>query len=161
MSSGIKQCCAFGRHCVIANLRVGDRPRDDWTEIQEPGCWGKCLIMQYGETTFCQRRSGGVDDEGSDLLLNSDRGAGGAVVSKAEVAPDRTGSGGAWGSTSRNAGLAGPAPLNGRMRTLAKKNSQAVGRRAVGCKLVVLKVACSQSGCKILRHFSVSPVRAI
>jgi hypothetical protein len=35
MSSGIKQCCAFGRHCVIANLRVGDRSRDDWTEIQE------------------------------------------------------------------------------------------------------------------------------
>jgi hypothetical protein len=44
-----------------------------------------------------------------------------------------------------------------------KKNSQAVDRRAVGCKLVVLvlKMACSQSGCKILRHLSVPPVRAI
>ena len=85
MSSGIKQCCAFGRHCVIANPRVGDRSRDDWTEIQESGCWGKCLIMQYGETTYCQRRSGGADDEGNDLLLSSDRGAGGVVVSKEEV----------------------------------------------------------------------------
>jgi hypothetical protein len=46
MSSGIKRC-AFGRQCVIAELHVGDRSRDDWTEIQEPGCWGKCLIMQY------------------------------------------------------------------------------------------------------------------
>jgi hypothetical protein len=41
------------------------------------------------------------------------------------------------------------------------KKSEAVDRRAVGCKLVVLKMACSQSGCKILRHFSVPPVRAI
>jgi hypothetical protein len=30
-----------------------------------------------------------------------------------------------------------------------KKHSQAVDRRAVGCKLVVLKMACSQSDCKI------------
>ena len=37
MSSGIKQCCAFGRHYVVANLRVGDRSRDDLTEIQESG----------------------------------------------------------------------------------------------------------------------------
>jgi hypothetical protein len=42
-----------------------------------------------------------------------------------------------------------------------KKNSQAVDRRAVGCKLVVLKMACSQSGYKILRHFLVPLVRAI
>jgi hypothetical protein len=117
MSSGIKQCCAFGRHCVIANPRVGDRSRDDWTEIQEYDSLGKCLItrvvcgliMQYGETTCCQRRPGRVNDEGNDLLLNSDRGAGGVVVSKEGVAVGRKGSGGAWGSTSRNAGLAGPA----------------------------------------------------
>jgi hypothetical protein len=58
----------------------------------------KCLIMQYGETTCCQRRPGRADDdEGNDLLLNSDRGAGGVVVSKEEVALGRKGSGGAWG----------------------------------------------------------------
>jgi hypothetical protein len=39
----------------------------------------------------------GVDDEGNDLLLNSERGAGGVVVSKEEVAAGRKGSGGAWG----------------------------------------------------------------
>jgi hypothetical protein len=33
----------------------------------------------------CQRSSGRVDDEGNDLLLNSERGAGGVVVSKEEV----------------------------------------------------------------------------
>jgi hypothetical protein len=65
------------------------------------------------------------DDEGNDLLLNSERGAGGVVVSKEEVAVGRKGSGGAWGSTSRNAGLAaGPAPQNGRIRTLAKKKAK-------------------------------------
>jgi hypothetical protein len=42
-----------------------------------------------------------------------------------------------------------------------QNNSQAVDRWAVGCKLVVLKMACSQSGCKIVRHLSVSPVREI
>jgi hypothetical protein len=37
-----------------------------------------------------KQRSGRVDDEGSDLLLNSDRGAGGrVVVSKEEVAAGR------------------------------------------------------------------------
>jgi hypothetical protein len=35
------------------------------------------------------------------------------VASKEEVAAGRKGGGGAWGSTSRNAGLAGPAPQNG------------------------------------------------
>jgi hypothetical protein len=60
--------------------------------------------------TCCQRRPVRADDEGNDLLLNSERGAGGVVVSKEEVAAGRKGSGGAWGSTSRNAGLAGPAP---------------------------------------------------
>jgi hypothetical protein len=74
MSSGIKRC-AFGRQCFIAELHAGDRSRDDWTEIQEFGYWGKCLIMQCGETTCCQRRSGRADDEeGNDLLLNSERG---------------------------------------------------------------------------------------
>jgi hypothetical protein len=95
--------------------------------------------------------------EGSNLLLNSERGAGGVVVSKEEVAVGRKGSGGAWGSTSRNAGLA---PKWSNTNT-GEKSSEAVGRRAVGCKLVVLKMACSQSGCKILRHFSVPPVRAL
>ena len=46
------------------------------------------------------------------------------MVSKEEVAAGRKGSGGAWGSTSRNAGLAGPAPQNGRIRTLAKKTAK-------------------------------------
>ena len=73
----------------------------------------------------CQRRSGRVDDEGNDLLLlNSERGAGGVVVSNEEVDVGRKGSGGAWGSTSRNAGLAGPAPQNGRIRTPAKKTAK-------------------------------------
>ena len=62
--------------------------------------------------------------EGNDLLLNSERGAGGVVVSKEGVAVGRKGSGGAWGSTSRNAGLAGPAPQNGQIRTLAKKTAK-------------------------------------
>jgi hypothetical protein len=108
---------------------------DDWTEIQESDCWGKCLIVQYGETTCCQRRSGRVDNEGSDLLLSSERGAGGVVlVSKEEVALGRKGGGGAWGSTSRNAGLAGPAPQNGRIRTLAKQQPSC---RSSGCRLQV------------------------
>jgi hypothetical protein len=77
--------------------------------------------MQCGKTTCCQRMPGRVDDEGNDLLLSSDRGEGGVVVSKEEGAVGRKGSGGAWGSTSRNAGLAGPAPQNGRIRTLAQK----------------------------------------
>ena len=45
------------------------------------------------------------------------------MVSNEEVAVGRKGSGGAWGSTSRNAGLAGPAPQNGRIRTPAKKTA--------------------------------------
>ena len=62
--------------------------------------------------------------EGNDLLLNSERGAGGVVVSKEGVAVGRKGGGGAWGLTSRNAGLAGPAPQNGRIRTPAKKTAK-------------------------------------
>jgi hypothetical protein len=57
MSSGIKRC-AFGRQCVIAELHAGDRSRDDWTEIQESDCWGKCLIMQYGETNLLSAEVG-------------------------------------------------------------------------------------------------------
>jgi hypothetical protein len=65
-------------------------------------------------------KSGRVDDEGNDLLLDSERGAGGVVVSKEEVSVGRKGSGGAWGSTSRNM----PAPQNGRIRTLEKKQAK-------------------------------------
>jgi hypothetical protein len=50
-------------------------------------------------------------------------------------------------ATRRYAELAGP--QNGRIRTLAKKSSQTFDRWAVGCNLVVLKMACSQSHCKI------------
>ena len=53
------------------------------------------------------------------------------VVSNEEVAVGRKGSGGAWGSTSRNAGLAGP--QNGRIRTLAKKIKPNI--RSLGCGL--------------------------
>ena len=67
-------------------------------------------------------------------MLNSERGAGGVVVSKEEVAAGRKGSGGAWGSTSRNAGLAGTAPKNGRIRTPAGKNRSC---RSPGCRLQV------------------------
>jgi hypothetical protein len=42
-----------------------------------------------------------------------------------------------------------------------EKNSETFGRRDVGCKLVMLKMACSQSGRKVQTHFSASPVRAI
>jgi hypothetical protein len=52
-------------------------------------------------------------------------------MSKEEVAVGRKGSGGAWGSTSRNAGLAGP--QNGRIRTLAKIIRPNI--RSLGCGL--------------------------
>jgi hypothetical protein len=83
-------------------------------------------------------------------------------VSKEEVAAGRKGAGGAWGSTSRNAGLAGPlAPQNGRSNTnTGQKLSQNVARRAVGYNLVVLKMTCSQSSCKVQTHFLALPVRA-
>jgi hypothetical protein len=45
-------------------------------------------------------------------------------MSKEEVAVVRKGSGGAGGSTSRNAGLAGPAPQNGRIRTPAQNQAK-------------------------------------
>jgi hypothetical protein len=46
------------------------------------------------------------------------------VVSKEEVAAGRKVSGGAWGPTSRNAGLAGPAPQNGRWSNTGKKQAK-------------------------------------
>jgi hypothetical protein len=46
------------------------------------------------------------------------------VVSKEEVAVGRKGSGGEWGSTSRNAGLAGPAPQNGWWSNTGKKHAK-------------------------------------
>jgi hypothetical protein len=67
------------------------------------------------------------------LLLNSERGAGGVVVSKEGVAVGRKGSGGAWGSNANTGG----------------KKIEKVGRWDVGCNLVVLKMTCSQSGCKV------------
>jgi hypothetical protein len=42
-----------------------------------------------------------------------------------------------------------------------QKKAKAFDRWAVGCNLVVLKMACSQSGCKVQTHFLVPPVRAI
>jgi hypothetical protein len=83
------------------------------------------------------------------------------VVSKEKVAVGRKGSGGAWGSTSRNAGLAGPAPQNVRWSNTGKNTSQNVDRRAVGCSLVVLKSALPQANGKIQAPFSATPVRAI
>jgi hypothetical protein len=46
---------------------------------------------------------------------------------------------------------------NGRIRTLVQKTSHALGRWAVGCNLVVLKMVCSQSHCKIQAPFSTTP----
>jgi hypothetical protein len=111
-------------------------------------------------STGSSSERGQLTTKAANLLLSSERGAGGAVVSKEEVAAGRKGSGGAWGSISRNVGLGGPAPQNGRIRTLAKKKSQNVDRWAVGCNLVVLKMTCSQSGCKVQTHSSASPARA-
>jgi hypothetical protein len=49
--------------------------------------------------------------------------------------------------------MAGPAPQNGRIRTLAKKSSEKVDRWDVGCNLVVLKMTCSQSqAAKFIKH---------
>jgi hypothetical protein len=86
------------------------------------------------------------------------------VVSKEEVAVGRKGSGGAWGSTSWNAGLGGPAPQSGRIRALVKAKNQTkmsiAGLWVEICNLVMLKMTCSQSGCKIQRHFPAPPARA-
>jgi hypothetical protein len=42
-----------------------------------------------------------------------------------------------------------------------EKNCEKVGRRAAGCKLVMLKMTCSQSGRNVQTHFLAPPVRAI
>jgi hypothetical protein len=42
-----------------------------------------------------------------------------------------------------------------------RNKSEKVGRWDVGCNLVVLKMTCSQSGCKVQWHFLAPPVRAI
>jgi hypothetical protein len=85
------------------------------------------------------------------------------VVSKEqEVAVGRKGSGGVWGSTSRNAGLAGPAnPAKWSNTNTGTKSRKTFDRWAVGCTVVVLKMTCSQSGCKVQTHFLAPPVRAI
>jgi hypothetical protein len=49
------------------------------------------------------------------------------------------------------AGRASPAKWSN--TNIGEKKSEAVDRRAVGCKLVVLKMACSQSGSKVQWHF--------
>jgi hypothetical protein len=83
------------------------------------------------------------------LLLSSERGAGGVVVSKEEVVVGRKGSGGAWGPTSRNAGLAGPASQNGQIRTLWHKIKQKCqswswsrGKQVASCRSYL----CSREG---------------
>jgi hypothetical protein len=45
------------------------------------------------------------------------------------------------------AGRASPAKWS--ITNTGEKKPEKVDRRAVGCKLVVLKMACSQSGCKV------------
>jgi hypothetical protein len=57
------------------------------------------------------------------------------------------------------AGRASPAKWSN--TNIGEKNSEKVDRRDVGCKLVVLKMTCSQSGRKVQTHFSAPPVRAI
>jgi hypothetical protein len=55
-------------------------------------------------------------------------------------------------------GLAGPAPQDGRIRGHWRKKQakmSIVGR--VGCRLVVLRMACSQSHSKIQAPFSATP----
>jgi hypothetical protein len=42
-----------------------------------------------------------------------------------------------------------------------QKKSEKVGRWDVGFNLVVLKMTCSQSGCKVQTHFLAPPVREI
>jgi hypothetical protein len=73
------------------------------------------------------------------------------VVSKAEVAAGKKRE--RWGSHGgrRTAGMRG---WQGQPRKMVEyehwqKTSQNVDRRAVGCNLVVLKMTCSQSGCKV------------
>jgi hypothetical protein len=83
------------------------------------------------------------------------------VVSKEEVAAGRKGSGGTWESTSRNVGLAGPAPQNGRWSNTGKKQAGPPVVGLSGCNLVVLKSALPQENCKIQAPFSATPVRVV
>ena len=57
------------------------------------------------------------------------------------------------------AGRASPAKWSN--TNTGEKNSEKVDRRDVGCKLVMPKTTCSQSGRKVQGHFLASPVRAI
>jgi hypothetical protein len=52
-------------------------------------------------------------------------------------------------------------PAKGSNTNTGKKSIEKVDRWDVGCNLVVLKMTCSQSGCKVQTHFLVPPVRAI
>jgi hypothetical protein len=83
----------------------------------------------------------------------------GVVVSKEGVDVGRKGSGGAWGSTSRNARLAGPSPQNGRIRTLAEKKAEmsVVGLQFGGAENDLLAIRLQSSN----TLFSAPPVRAI
>jgi hypothetical protein len=85
------------------------------------------------------------------------------VVSKEEVAVGRKGSGGAWmGVDQPECGGGGRAsPTKWPNTNNGEKKSETFGRSAVGCNLVVLKMTCSQSGCKVQTHFLAPPVRAI
>jgi hypothetical protein len=57
------------------------------------------------------------------------------------------------------AGRASPAKWSN--TNTGEKSSEKVNRWDVGCHVVVLKMTCSQSGCKVQWHFLAPPVRAI
>jgi hypothetical protein len=75
--------------------------------------------------------------------------------SKEEVAAGRKGSCVAWGSTSRNAGLArapAPHPAKWSNTNTGTKSSENVDRWAVGCNLVVLKMTCARNQAAKFKH---------
>jgi hypothetical protein len=57
------------------------------------------------------------------------------------------------------AGRASPAKWSN--TNTGEKKREKVDRWDVGYNLVMRKMTCSQSGCKVQRHFLASPVRAI
>jgi hypothetical protein len=57
------------------------------------------------------------------------------------------------------AGRASPAKWSN--ANTGEKSNKTFDRWDVGYNLVVLKMTCSQSGCKVQTHFLASPVRAI
>jgi hypothetical protein len=57
------------------------------------------------------------------------------------------------------AGRASPAKWSN--TNTGEKKNETFDRWDVGCNLVVLKMTCSQSGCKVQTHFLAPPVRAI